>query len=153
MQRKRALDADAEGLLSNREGLAHARALTLDDGAFEDLRTAPVALDDLEVNLHAIARLKVGNLAQLGPLEAVDDSAHCKKKARRPRRPHARRAMVAKGSDRTGARNGPPASAPRLPLGQSFAALRASPGRDSSVIARQQHVRHAVTAPVDRPRV
>src|SRR3954447_4431786 len=118
MQRKRALDAHAEGLLANRESLARTRSLALDDGAFEDLRTAPVALDHLEVDLHAIARLKVGNLAQLGLLEAVDDSTHCKKKARRPGRPHARRAMVAKGSERPGAENAQGASVARAPLCQ-----------------------------------
>ena len=56
VHRERALHADAEGLLADREGLAHALALALDDDALEDLRTAARALDDLEVHLQAVSR-------------------------------------------------------------------------------------------------
>src|SRR5450759_4455803 len=56
MQGKHALHANAEGLLANREGLAGAVALALDDHALEDLHAAASALDHLEVDLHAVAR-------------------------------------------------------------------------------------------------
>ena len=56
VERERALDADAEGLLADREGLAHPLALALDHDALEDLRTAARALDDLEVDLDAVTR-------------------------------------------------------------------------------------------------
>src|SRR5215216_1878397 len=42
---ERPLHADAEGLLADREGLAHPLALALDDDALEDLRPATRALD------------------------------------------------------------------------------------------------------------
>src|SRR4051812_40523156 len=77
----RALHADAEGLLADREGLAHPLALALDDDALEDLRTATRALDDLEVHLDAVAGLEARDAAQLGALEAVDDGAHGEKRA------------------------------------------------------------------------
>ena len=76
VQRERALDADAERLLADREGLAHAVALALDDDALEDLRAAARALDDLEVDAHAIARVEGRDAAQLGALEAFDNRAH-----------------------------------------------------------------------------
>src|SRR3954454_23960318 len=76
VQRERALDADAEGLLADGEGLADALALALDDHALEDLRTATRALDDLEVDLDAIPGLEAGHAAQLRALERVDDGAH-----------------------------------------------------------------------------
>src|SRR4051794_11111809 len=82
VQRERALDADAEGLLADREGLAHALTLALDDDAFEDLRAAPRALDDLEVDLDAVPGLVAGDAAQLRALEGVDDGAHGRRKAR-----------------------------------------------------------------------
>src|SRR4051812_3582730 len=76
VQRERALDADAEGLLADREGLAHPLALALDDHALEDLRAAPRALDDLEVDLDAVPGLEAGDSAQLRALEGVDYGAH-----------------------------------------------------------------------------
>src|SRR4051794_25385633 len=82
VQGERSLDADAEGLLADREGLAHAVALALDDHTFEDLRAAPRALDDLEVDLQAISGLETGDAAQLRALEGVDDGAHGRKRAR-----------------------------------------------------------------------
>src|SRR5215213_7522617 len=81
VHRERALHADAEGLLADREGLAHALALALDDEALEDLRTATRALDYLEVDLDAVAGLEARDAAQLGALEAVDDGAHGVKRA------------------------------------------------------------------------
>ena len=79
---ERALDADAERLLADREGLAHALALALDDHALEDLRTAARALDDLEVDPDAVAGLEAGDAAQLCALEGVDDGAHGEEKCR-----------------------------------------------------------------------
>src|SRR3954447_12349263 len=76
VQRERALHADAEGLLADREGLAHALALALDDHALEDLRTAARALDDLEVHADAVARLELGDAPELLALESVDQGAH-----------------------------------------------------------------------------
>ncbi len=76
MHRERALDADAERLLADREGLAGTVALALDDDTLEDLGAAPGALDDLEVDADAVAGLEVGDLAQLGALEAFDDTGH-----------------------------------------------------------------------------
>ena len=77
VQRERPLDADAEGLLADRERLARARALALEDDALEDLGAAAVALDHLEVDAHAIARVEAGKtLPQLAPLDAVDHAAH-----------------------------------------------------------------------------
>src|SRR5262245_48666583 len=81
MHGERALHADAEGLLADREGLAHPLALALDDHALEDLRTATRALDDLEVDLDSVAGLEPGNAAQLRAFEAVDDGAHGEKRA------------------------------------------------------------------------
>src|SRR3954447_9270662 len=77
-----ALDADAEGLLADREGLPHPLALALDDHALEDLRAAPRALDDLEVDLDAIPGLEAGDAAQLRALEGVDYGAHGRRKDR-----------------------------------------------------------------------
>ena len=77
VQRERPLDADAEGLLADGEGLTRARALALEDDSLEDLGAAAVALDHLEVDAHAIARVEGGKaLPQLAPLDAVDHAAH-----------------------------------------------------------------------------
>jgi hypothetical protein len=58
VQRKGPLDADAEGLLADGEGLTHPRALPLDHDALEDLGAAASALYHLEVDAHAIARIE-----------------------------------------------------------------------------------------------
>ena len=76
MEREGSLDTDAERLLADGEGLADAFALALDDDPLEDLGAATVAFDDLEVNLHAVARREVRHAAQLGLLKLVDDCAH-----------------------------------------------------------------------------
>ena len=80
---ERALHADAEGLLADREGLAHPLALALDDDALEDLGAAARALDDLEVDADAVAGLEGGDAAELRALEAVDDGAHSEENAAR----------------------------------------------------------------------
>ena len=78
MQWERPLDADAEGLLADGEGLSRARALALEDDSLEDLGASAAALDHLEVDAHAIARVEGGkSLPQLAPLDAVDHAAHC----------------------------------------------------------------------------
>jgi hypothetical protein len=65
MHRERALDPHAEGLLADGERLPHPVALALEDDAFEDLRPAPRALDDLEVHPHAVPGSEPGNPTQL----------------------------------------------------------------------------------------
>src|SRR4051794_23041000 len=112
VQRERALHADAEGLLAHGEGLADALALALDDDALEDLGAAARALDDLEVDLEAVARLEAGDAAQLRALEGVDDGAHGQKTSTGADPPRKRRPMVA---DPLGppARGGGPAPAAR----------------------------------------
>ena len=76
MDRERPLDADAKGKLADRERLPHSAALTTDHDTLEDLRTATAALDHLEVDADAVARVETRHLAQLSALEAVDDLAH-----------------------------------------------------------------------------
>src|SRR3954468_23063545 len=95
VQRERALDTDAEGLLAHREGLAHALALALDDDALEHLRAAAGSLDDLEVDLEPVAGLEAGDAAQLGALEGVDDRAHGEVASAGADPPRKRRPMVA----------------------------------------------------------
>ena len=82
MHGERALDADAEGLLADGEGLADAVALALDDDALEDLGAPARALDDLEVDADAVAGLEARDAAQLGALESFDDGAHGEEDAR-----------------------------------------------------------------------
>ena len=55
MHGERALHAHAEGLLADGEGLARAVALALDHHALEHLGALARALDDLEMDLHAVA--------------------------------------------------------------------------------------------------
>ena len=76
VQRERSLDADAEGLLAHSEGLARAAALALDHDPLEDLGSAAVPLDDLEVHAHAIAGGEPRPLLQRSLLEVFDDCAH-----------------------------------------------------------------------------
>src|ERR1019366_2653803 len=81
VHREHALHANAEGLLAYGERLARAVALALDHDPLEDLHTAALALDDLEVHLHAVARGEVGNAAQLRALNGCDDAAHDRRRA------------------------------------------------------------------------
>src|SRR5688500_3938962 len=76
MKGERALDADAERLLANRERLARPCSLTLDADALEDLDSASLPLDHLEMHAHGVAGLEVRHLAQLTPLDRVDHVAH-----------------------------------------------------------------------------
>jgi hypothetical protein len=100
MHGERPLHAHAEGVLADRERLAHALALALDHHALEDLRPPAIALDDLEVHAHPVPGRELGNAPELRALEAVDDGAHGEKKPRRRTAAFAERAtMVAKGSE------------------------------------------------------
>ena len=83
MERERALDADAEGLLADGERLARTGALALDHDPLEYLDALALALDHLEVHTHGVARLEAGHLAQLRALDVLDDRAHVKR-GRRP---------------------------------------------------------------------
>src|SRR6266516_2658098 len=86
VERKGALDADAERLLADRERLPGAGALALDHDALEDLDALPLTLDHLEMDTDGIPRLELRDvLAQLGALECFDHLAH-RKRARRPGR-------------------------------------------------------------------
>ena len=76
MQRERPLDADAEGVLADGEGLARAAALALDHDPLEDLGALAGALDDLEVHANAVAGAEVRPLLEDALLEALDDCAH-----------------------------------------------------------------------------
>src|ERR1700710_2828332 len=85
MQREGPLDADAKGLLADREGLAHAGALAPQHDALEDLGAFARSLDHLEVNAHTIAGAEGGKtLPQLVTLDFVDYGAHWREKAAGP---------------------------------------------------------------------
>src|SRR5262245_30388921 len=79
VQRERALDADAEGVLADRERLAGAGPLPLDHDPLEDLDPLAVALDHPEVDAHRVARLEAGHVAQLTALDVLDGRAHREK--------------------------------------------------------------------------
>ena len=83
MQRERALDADAEGVLADGEGLARARALPLDHDPLEHLDPLAGAFDHAEVHAHRVARLEPRDFAQLTALDVLDDRAHVER-GRRP---------------------------------------------------------------------
>ena len=77
MHRECPLDADAERLLAHGEGLAHARALALDDDALEDLDAAALSLDHLEVDANGVAGLELGQVRpQLALFEELDGIRH-----------------------------------------------------------------------------
>src|SRR5262249_47219883 len=70
MQRKRPLDADAEGLLAHREGLAGAGPLALEDDALEDLDPRSLSLDHLEVDADRVTSFEPGDVRpHLGALD------------------------------------------------------------------------------------
>jgi hypothetical protein len=97
VDREGAFHADPERLLSNGEALAHPAALPLDHDALEDLRTAPLAFDHLEVHPHAVAGGESGNPAHLCALQAVNQTGHGSRH-KEGARPRARRASAANGS-------------------------------------------------------
>src|SRR5688500_1432123 len=73
VHREGALDADGEGDLADREGLAHARALAADDDALELLDTGAVALDDANVDVHGVAGAEGRDVgAQRSRVDAVE---------------------------------------------------------------------------------
>ena len=55
-----ALDADAEGDLTDREGLRDATSLACDDDALEDLDAGTGSLNDLDVDLEGVPGRKEG---------------------------------------------------------------------------------------------
>src|SRR5690606_8866022 len=70
-------DADLEGHLADREGLAHALTLARDDGALEDLDTGAAALDDVHVHLDGVARAEVRNIGlERGGVDAIENVGH-----------------------------------------------------------------------------
>jgi hypothetical protein len=70
VHRERPLDTDPERLLAHGERLPNARALALDDDALEDLHTAALTLDHLEVDADGVARLELRQVRpQLALLE------------------------------------------------------------------------------------
>ena len=92
MQRERALDADAEGLLADGERLAGTGALALDHDPLEDLDPLALALDHPEMDANRVPGLELRDVvAQLGALECLDDLAH-------KRGPAGRGGMLAKES-------------------------------------------------------
>jgi len=76
VNREGSLDANAERLLAHGERLVQASALSVDDGALEDLDSLTSSLDDAEVHLHGVASLELGNIAKLLALDFVNDVAH-----------------------------------------------------------------------------
>src|SRR5205823_3156369 len=72
VHRERAFHAYAEGLLADRERLAHPVALALEDDSLEHLRAPSRALDDLEVDADPVAGRELRHASQLRALEAVD---------------------------------------------------------------------------------
>ena len=62
VQRERALHADPERDLADREGLAHAAAGAPDDDALEDLDALAVPLDHADVHLHGVTGAERGEI-------------------------------------------------------------------------------------------
>src|SRR6478735_3615929 len=123
VDRERPFHSDAERLLAHRERLADARTLALDADALEDLHPLPLPLDDLEVHTERVARLELGQLAQLALFNVLDD-CHGMRNRRKSRR------MLPDPGRASQMRTGPPV---RLLL---------APARHLAVVARQQHRRH-----------
>jgi hypothetical protein len=65
MQRERALDADAEGLLADGERLPCSVALALDDDTLEQLSAPARTFDHLEVDAQAVTGVKRRHAAEL----------------------------------------------------------------------------------------
>src|SRR5581483_748735 len=84
VDRERPLDADAERLLADGEGLARALAAASYHDPLEHLGSPARALDHLEVDPHPIARAEARDPPELLLLDLFDDRAH--KKRRDPHR-------------------------------------------------------------------
>src|SRR5450759_2712721 len=141
---ERALDTDAEGLLAHGERLAHALALTLDDGALEDLDAVATALDHLEVDLDVVAGLELRHtLAQLLAFDVLDDVHGA-----------SFRAKTGGQSSRSGAaaRNAGRRAPPRGAI-LPFSDLQRAPAVDLAVVAAEQHVGDPPAAELRRARV
>src|ERR1700680_3828127 len=62
VQRENSLDPLTEADFADRNGLAHARVLACQHGAFEDLNALFFAFLDLDVNLYRIAGTEFGHI-------------------------------------------------------------------------------------------
>ena len=62
MHRERALDADPEGDLADREGLAEAAVLATDHDALEHLHALAVPLHDPHVHLDGVTGPEIGDV-------------------------------------------------------------------------------------------
>ena len=137
------LDADAEGLLANRERLPAPAALALDHDALEDLGPAAGALDHLEVDADAVAGREPRHPPQLALLDALDDRAHG---LRRPRsdaaavRPETTSERLHTRASGAAAANG--SGEPSAPADHPPAALLEPPLPHPLVVAREQHLGH-----------
>jgi hypothetical protein len=77
VHREGALDADGEGDLADREGLAHAGTLAADDYALELLHTGAVALDDADVDVDGVAGAEGRDVAaQRRGVDGVEQVRH-----------------------------------------------------------------------------
>src|SRR5687768_10386574 len=141
---ERALDADAEGLLADGEGLADPLALALDDDALEHLGTTAGALDDLEVNADAVAGLEGGDAAELRALQGVDYGAHGEENAAREGPLRRRRIRIAKR--RRIARRGCATAPPATP-GSGRDARSAGPREPSTRASRRDACSAGTPAP------
>src|SRR5690349_2898054 len=76
--REGTLHADAEGHLTDGEGLADALALAAQDKALEYLDTGVLAFDDVHVNLEGVTCAERGNIgAQRGCIYGIENMHEC----------------------------------------------------------------------------
>src|SRR5699024_11027267 len=76
VHREGALHADTEGDLADGEGLTDTGTVDADDHALEDLDTAAVALDDLDVHLHGVTGAEAGDVVPHGLLVDLVETLH-----------------------------------------------------------------------------
>lgn len=77
VHREGTLDADREGDLADREGLADTGALATDDYALELLHTGAVALDDADVDVDGVTRAEGRDVAaQRRAVDGVEQVRH-----------------------------------------------------------------------------
>src|SRR5699024_2488632 len=76
VHREGARHADTEGDLADGEGLTDTGTVDADDHALEDLDTAAVALDDLDVHLHGVTGAEAGDVVPHGLLVDLVETLH-----------------------------------------------------------------------------
>ena len=77
MQREGTLNTGPEAQLADGKGLLDATTGTRDDDPGEDLHTGTATLNNLDVDLHRVARTELGDVvAHRGLVDLVDDVAH-----------------------------------------------------------------------------